>query len=319
MEESTDAERGYVKNFYDYLNAVYEDNYEDITPLLNIARNTLSERAYKSLLASALIYASSNLMAFLVGHRFAIIPSAKDIIFRLNVDKPREFYNFLIETLKCGEGHSDYFYDFLNDAIEKDDIQEAEKLLNLATNNISEHSYKKLLSDAVKTSTSNVVRFLLDHGMSPNLSDNRLDIPLWVATNYNKHTMVHILLEYGADPNPKPPIYVGGPVLLTPVQKGYFDVVAELLKYGANPNVPAFHGLRPLHLVDYRDLDLIKLLIDYGADPRIPDNDGQTAFVILQQRYEDGILDNSNYNAGLNILNSFVEQPIKLALEFDEY
>ena len=55
-------------------------------------------------------------------------------------------------------------------------------------------------------------------------------------------------------------------------------LLKEMLRLGANPNIPAFNGVTPLHLAlqkDY-DVDVFKLLLKYGANPDVPGKDGRT-------------------------------------------
>jgi hypothetical protein len=55
-------------------------------------------------------------------------------------------------------------------------------------------------------------------------------------------------------------------------------VVEELLRLGANPNVPAVDGTTPLGLALHKDcgVEVFTLLLKHGADPGAPGRDGRT-------------------------------------------
>ncbi len=136
--------------------------------------------------------------------------------------------------------------------------------------------------------------------------------PLETALLLNENGIVALLLEAGADPNPRPsarrsPLHIA-------VDRGNIASVKALLAAGAHPDEGDQHGWTPLHHAAARDKveiakvllergartsalskaggtplheaaagageAMIRLLLDHKADPRIRSREGTTAFDI---------------------------------------
>lgn len=183
-----------------------------------------------------------------------------------------ELYTRLIDRIeRC---RPEDFYNYLNDAIENDNIQQAETLLNIANSTLRKDLYQGLLEGAILDSTVTVVRFLLDHGIGPNMSiDDIFNYisPLETAVGYNKIEIFHILLDYGADPNPR--CLGHGTVLQLATQKDNLEMVNVLLHHGVDPNNSRESPL--FYLTDGPNrIQIADLLIKAGADINIRDYDG---------------------------------------------
>ena len=65
------------------------------------------------------------------------------------------------------------------------------------------------------------------------------------------------------------------------------DITKILLDYGADPNVPSYHGVYPVHLIiDYhRSVELLDTLLEAGADINAQRPYGSTAFSMAAEGY----------------------------------
>ena len=83
-------------------------------------------------------------------------------------------------------------------------------------------------------------------------------------------------LTGGADPNTKDP-QSGSTLLATAALMGHTEIVALLLKHGADINARSRDGGTPLHAAAFLGrAEIVKLLLDKGADPAIRNNMGGT-------------------------------------------
>lgn len=65
-----------------------------------------------------------------------------------------------------------------------------------------------------------------------------------------------------------------------------FETVAEMLRLGADPNVPAVNGQTPLETALRKGLGpaVFRLLLQHGADPDVPGSDGRTVREIAARK-----------------------------------
>ncbi|GAW23815.1 hypothetical protein ANO14919_133920 [Xylariales sp. No.14919] len=143
-----------------------------------------------------------------------------------------------------------------------------------------------------------LTRRLLEEGYNPNIIETRLRTPLYGAVWERLHSIVELLLDFGAcielaSHNGLTALHAAvkrDPVLLELLlQRGgncnyqdsngdtlLFHAIAEkkidalrvLLNHNANPNIPNNTGLLPLFLcVSLDDIPSMILLLDHGADP----------------------------------------------------
>ena len=88
-------------------------------------------------------------------------------------------------------------------------------------------------------------------------------------------------------------------------------VLKELLKLGANPNIPNNLGETPLYLcIESENFELFKILLEYGVDPNIQKRNGDTPLhLIIKKKLENKyILEILKGNANPNIQNKLYEQ-----------
>lgn len=107
------------------------------------------------------------------------------------------------------------------------------------------------------------------------------------------HSLVEVMLRFGADPNYIP--IDAWPALHTAVECRQHEIIKVLVGHGANVNIRDQSGSTPLHVaVDLESdsawqseetpkTDLTSLLLELGADPRIENNAGKTALDVANE------------------------------------
>ena len=129
-----------------------------------------------------------------------------------------------------------------------------------------------------------VVKILIEQGISPNAKDDRALVPLHYAVSTCSDNVppaaIAVLLDYGADPNAKTrreddgdsPLHLvmcsssssasGDPLPVDP------EIVALLIKYGADSMATNVYGETPLHLaMAHCNPDVVRILLENGANP----------------------------------------------------
>lgn len=205
----------------------------------------------------------------------------------------------------------------------------------------------RLLKQAIEDNRPELVHIFLRSGANPNQEMGKHDEYLLDYALYNNKDVEIIadLLRYGANPNQgqglfwlgyvkgSDQIYIADQFLQAGADVNrrnydgdtilfhsmYYNTLKYFLDHGADPNIQNKYGKTALmSLLEWptsTDIENIRLLIHYGANPYIRNNFKWDAFYYLNKNRN--IL--KNYTEVLDILNSFEEQPIKSALEFDEY
>ena len=123
-----------------------------------------------------------------------------------------------------------------------------------------------------------VIHMLVRAGASLYAWTDDIGPPLHVASWFNEN--VEAILSYGVDPMQRHGLY--GPTALH-LAAGYNDnpeVVATLLRAGADPRAAYFNGFTPLHFAAAASdhPEVIDLLLDAGADARARTHAGTTAW-----------------------------------------
>ena len=180
-----------------------------------------------------------------------------------------------------------------HEAVSNDDAEMLELFINEETDLNQEYFCGlSLLHFAVARNLENIALFLLKHGADPNILDNekltfrfvfdlsfetvnvsKKQTPLHLALHHdgkipkNHENLVHMLLNYGADPNAlnyknQSPLFLALQSL-----KGNARIVQLLLENGADPNIEDFDGKSPLISSIMKNYyETTKLLIQYGAN-----------------------------------------------------
>jgi ankyrin repeat protein len=107
--------------------------------------------------------------------------------------------------------------------------------------------------------------------------------PLHLASWFEHPKVTRLLLEHGADVDPKTR---GGenPLRLLSARGGNLEVAKLLLEYGADPSVRSGSGRDSLYMaLENGHPGLAQLLLDHGADPNIRDLNGHTLLHVSSQ------------------------------------
>ncbi|KAH7189530.1 ankyrin repeat-containing domain protein [Fusarium flagelliforme] len=114
-----------------------------------------------------------------------------------------------------------------------------------------------------------VVKMLLDHGASPNVSDGTWGVAaICFAMETGSTDLVRMMVQAGA--NTKKKMSSGETLLLYAIDHGRRDQAKLLLEGGADANAADKKGRTPLmQAISRRDTELIKLLKAHGADMNV--------------------------------------------------
>ncbi|WP_312884324.1 ankyrin repeat domain-containing protein [Paenibacillus xylanilyticus] len=137
------------------------------------------------------------------------------------------------------------------------------------------------LMAAVHGNKVQTVRMLIDAGADINLQDGRLDNPLLYASAEGLREIVELAIAAGADT--KLTNRFGGTALIPAADRGHVDIV-ELLLTRTDVDVNHINNLGWTALLEAvilgdggaRHQQIVALLLQYGADAEIPDRDGIT-------------------------------------------
>ena len=123
-----------------------------------------------------------------------------------------------------------------------------------------------------------VIRLLIEHGADVDPKDIIGETPLYVSSNGDIGTMeaAQVLLEYGADPNSWSEF--DGNILYEALRRyGNQGLTQLLLKYGADPNDRDVEGRTLLHVSSREGAaEAAKALLELGVDVNSRDNEGRT-------------------------------------------
>ena len=136
---------------------------------------------------------------------------------------------------------------------------------------------------------SEVVRFLLEHGVDADARDNANCTPLHWASEQGHPEVVLLLLEHGVDADARDndnctPLHWAS-------EQGHLEVVRVLIEHGIDVNAQDHSNWTPLHCAS-RDgrLEVVQFLLGHGANPRSSDHGGWTPLQL------------SSYNGHLEIV-----------------
>lgn len=175
-----------------------------------------------------------------------------------------------VEFIEYGETTLDPMFK----AIEDDDIDEVERLINEGMNikNSFVAGRCNILSYAVYYGNVNIIRLLLSHGANPNFPWGNL--VLCEAIKNGDIEIVNLLLQYGANVNlrqddqwSRMPIHIAA-------KFNHFELIKLLISHGANVNARDDKGITPLHLISrYGNIRIVRFLVEHGAEIDAEDDD----------------------------------------------
>jgi hypothetical protein len=144
-----------------------------------------------------------------------------------------------------------------------------------------------------KAQNNALARFFLGQGAAPGA--------LFAAAWWGNADIIPDLVEHGADLNEvvgATPFHMAVDVLLRGVEgkpelaRRRVRTIKEMLRLGADPNIPAHNGQTPLHTVLEKryDADVFKLLLQHGANPDLAGKDGRTVREIAARKRDKRFL-----------------------------
>ncbi|XP_012144276.1 uncharacterized protein LOC100882592 isoform X1 [Megachile rotundata] len=166
---------------------------------------------------------------------------------------------------------------------------------------------------AARGSSSEIIKFILDHNFNPNIKDINGQNPLHIAAAHDRKNIVQFFIQKtdlyidDKDNNGKTPLHIAA-------ENGNKDAVEILLQNNANTNTQDIAGLTPLHsAVKNNHIDVVKILLqkDVGV------NEIMGGFTLLHIAAESGHLEIVNYllsiGANINARNDRDAIPLHLA------
>ena len=138
-----------------------------------------------------------------------------------------------------------------------------------------------------------IIRWLLNRGADAISQKGDRWTPLNLAAHIMHPEAVQVLLEYGADSD----INSQNDEDVTPLFKALFypgtslevnvvvDIVRQLLKHGANPNIRDRSQSTPLHRASSKGwVEVARLLLSFGANVDEKDEEGRTPFHVTSSK-----------------------------------
>lgn len=137
-----------------------------------------------------------------------------------------------------------------------------------------------------KAKNNQLARYFLKRGADPGA--------LYAAAWWGNAEIVPDLVEHGADLNDTvgaTPLHMGVDVVRRGIDgrpdmaRRRMKLLEEMLRLGADPNIPAAHGDTPLHTALRKEYpEAFELLLSHGADPDVPGKDGRTVREIAARK-----------------------------------
>jgi ankyrin repeat protein len=124
--------------------------------------------------------------------------------------------------------------------------------------------------------------------------------PLMFAARSKSPNIVHYLLQRGVNPNLQQS--VGFSALHLAVQENCLEVCQHLLKHKANPSIcGGLQSLTPLHIASHKSFkDICCVLIEAGADYTLRDKDGDTPLSLTEDEEIKELITNASGQQGNN-------------------
>lgn len=182
------------------------------------------------------------------------------------------------------------------------------------------------LMEATLQNHIEIVELLLAHDANVNYTEKAYNrTVLHVAAHFNNTEIINLLIESGADLNPRSTLNDAGE---TPIywaaRRGYSDAVEILINAGANIDTQTTdRGLTPLMRTLEADSnsvgsEVITLLLERGTNPNLQDNNGDTALhyaVRFRRLYAIPLL--IEHDADLELQNNNGDMALDIAIAKD--
>lgn len=177
-------------------------------------------------------------------------------------------------------------------------------------NELGGPTHAPAISFAVCKRKPQILKHLLQCGALPNIVDNVGQAPIWYAAHMGFADCMEILLQYGADVNAGDPT-----ALMAAATEGHVDIVAELLKRGANTEVANENLNTSLHMaIVKRHVKTARVLIAGGANVHARTIHGMTPLLLaINFDVNDIILDLLQAGARVNEQDNELRTPVMTA------
>jgi len=130
---------------------------------------------------------------------------------------------------------------------------------------------------AVAVGKLDQVDLLLSQGENPNQKGLMGHSPLIMATDHGHEIIAEHLLKAGAAPNQKDNLQWAPLHHAVKTDHARLDMIALLVRYGADVNITDGHLRTPLHrAAQFGHVEAVRLLIRLGANPEAKDENGWT-------------------------------------------
>jgi hypothetical protein len=138
-----------------------------------------------------------------------------------------------------------------------------------------------------RAQNNRLARFFLEQGAKAGA--------MFAAAWWGNADILEDLVQHGDDINTfvgATPLHMAVDVLYRGVEgkperaRRRLKCLKEMLRLGADPNIPAVDGTTPLHTVIKKgyDVEIFKLLLQHGASPDLPGKDGRTVREIASRK-----------------------------------
>jgi len=161
-------------------------------------------------------------------------------------------------------------------------------------------------------------KLFISYSFPVDLTDESLNTPLHVASEFGQSNIAIILLEQQALINRQN--ISGKTALHLAVERDQKEIVEILLSYGANANILDLEGASPLHYSSANGFfEITQSLLKHGAFANIKDYSKETPIFWAIRESKTELVELLIKNgANINMKNDDGETPLELAQEFDE-
>lgn len=128
------------------------------------------------------------------------------------------------------------------------------------------------------------VKFIVEHGVNPNVTDNQGKTPIHLAVKLGALEVIEYLISQGADPVAKN--NKGETTIMEAAISGDVECLNKLLPYCDDINAKDYTGLSAIAFsaADSRNLECVKTLIAFGADLSILYPNNKTLLDLCKDR-----------------------------------